>query len=95
MDIVERLRSANASMGVRDPEKYICPLTVADANRAADEIERLRAELVATQARYELRLSTLGAAIELLRRVMSAPHSDLRTLQHGIGRTEEMQWRQK
>ena len=90
MDIVERLN-----------DRAVCSIAHNSCRNdarmleAADEIERLRAELVATQARYELRLSTLGAAIELLRRVMSAPHSDLRTLQHGIGRTEEMQWRQK
>ncbi|CAB4160865.1 hypothetical protein UFOVP732_19 [uncultured Caudovirales phage] len=42
-DIVERLRSSNGRMGVRDPNDYGMAITVAEANEAADEIERLRA----------------------------------------------------
>ena len=54
-DIVERLRSSNVRMGVRDPNDYGMTITVAEANAAADEIERLRAErdeAIATPALY-------------------------------------------
>ncbi len=44
IDIVERLRSANGRMGVRDPSDYDVTITVAEANQAATEIEMLRAE---------------------------------------------------
>ena len=39
-DIVERLRSSNGRMGVRDPNDYGMAITVAEANEAADELER-------------------------------------------------------
>jgi len=44
-DIVERLRSRTAGMGVRRAEDYDTTLSVADVVEAADEIERLRARL--------------------------------------------------
>ncbi len=43
-DIVERLRSRTAGMGVRRAEDYDTTLSVADVAEAADEIERLREE---------------------------------------------------
>lgn len=43
-DIVERLRLGCRGMGVRNPDNYIACVTVAEAWKAADEIERLRAE---------------------------------------------------
>ena len=41
-DIVERLRSSNGRMGARDLNDYGIMITVAEANEAANEIERLR-----------------------------------------------------
>jgi hypothetical protein len=43
-DIVERLRSRTAGMGVRRAEDYDTTLSFTDVFEAADEIERLRAE---------------------------------------------------
>lgn len=53
-DIVERLRSANGRMGVRDSNDYGMTITVAEANAAADEIERLRGALEALVMACEL-----------------------------------------
>ena len=44
-DIVDRLRSRTAGMGVRCAEDYGTTLSVADVVEAADEIERLRDKL--------------------------------------------------
>lgn len=63
-DIIELLRASNARMGTRDPNDYSVTITVAEANQAADEIERLRLIINTIHPQMQARIERCEAEIE-------------------------------
>lgn len=69
-DIIELLRASNARMGTRDPNDYSVTITVAEANQAADEIERLRLIINTIHPQMQERIDKLETQVTQLREAL-------------------------